>query len=91
MAVLRALASEKSHKHRGSFVGCEIDVITLHTSPEMAACGRTVALTENFLPVELMGQMDANRLVRVRVTGLCADAGLQAVEAKAEFVPALSL
>ena len=91
MAVLRALASEKSHKHRSSFVGCEIDAITLHTPPELAARGRTAALSENFLPVECMGKIEANRLVQVRVTGLNADAELQAVEAKPEFVSALSL
>jgi hypothetical protein len=35
-------------------------------------------LTENFLPVEIEGRMAANRLVRLRVTGLAAEGTLQA-------------
>jgi hypothetical protein len=41
---------------------------------------RTAALTENFLPVELEGRMEANRLVRVRVAGLTAAGALEAVQ-----------
>ena len=42
----------------------------MHTPKALAELGRTAALTENFLPVEIDGRMAANRLVRVRVTGL---------------------
>jgi threonylcarbamoyladenosine tRNA methylthiotransferase MtaB len=90
MAALRALASDKSQAHRRSFLGREIDAITLHTPAEVAAQGRTAALTENFLPVELEGRLDANRLLRVRVTGLGAEASLEAQEMKPDLVPAFS-
>jgi hypothetical protein len=78
MAALRALAVEKSNTHRGCFVGRELEAITLHTTGELEARGRSAALTENFLPVELEGRLEANRLVRVRVTGLNAEGTLEA-------------
>src|ERR1039458_2110476 len=78
MAVLRALAAEKSKTYRRCFVGRELEAITLHTPAAEAAAGRTLALTENFLPVELAGQLSANRLVRVRVGGLNAEGTLEA-------------
>jgi threonylcarbamoyladenosine tRNA methylthiotransferase MtaB len=78
MASLRTLAAEKSLAHRRCFVGRELEAITLHTPAEMEARGRSAALTENFLPVELEGRLEANRLVRVRVTGLNAEGTLEA-------------
>jgi threonylcarbamoyladenosine tRNA methylthiotransferase MtaB len=89
MAALRALAAERIATHRKSFVGRELEAITLHTPAELAARGRTAALTENFLPIELEGRLEANRLVRVRVTGLNAEATLQAQEIATEHVPAI--
>jgi threonylcarbamoyladenosine tRNA methylthiotransferase MtaB len=83
MAVLRALAAQKSETHRWSFVGRELEAITLHTPGQMEARGRSAALTENFLPVELEGRLEANRLVRVRVTGLNAEGGLESALAEA--------
>jgi threonylcarbamoyladenosine tRNA methylthiotransferase MtaB len=83
MAALRSLASEKSKAHRRCFVGREVEAITLHTPPELEARGLTSALTENFLPVEIKGWLAANRLVRLRVTGLNAEGSLQAIEAGA--------
>jgi threonylcarbamoyladenosine tRNA methylthiotransferase MtaB len=79
MAVLRALAAQKSETHRRCFVGRELEAITLHTPVELEARGWTAALTENFLPVELDGRLEANRLVRVRVTGLTAEGALEAL------------
>jgi threonylcarbamoyladenosine tRNA methylthiotransferase MtaB len=79
MAALRTLAAEKTRAHRKSFVGQELEAITLHTPPDLAGRGGTAALTENFLPAELAGSLEANRVVRVRVTGLGADGGLMAV------------
>jgi threonylcarbamoyladenosine tRNA methylthiotransferase MtaB len=79
MAALRALAAEKSQTHRRCFVGLELEAITLHTAAELGARGRTAALTENFLPVELEGRLAANRLVRVRVSGLNEQGTLRAV------------
>jgi threonylcarbamoyladenosine tRNA methylthiotransferase MtaB len=78
MAALRTLAAEKSQAHRRCFVGRELEAITLHTPEEMEARGRSAALTENFLPVELDGRLEANRLVRVRATGLNAEGALVA-------------
>lgn len=70
MATLRALAAEKSLAHREQFVGCELDAITLHTPPELAGQERTAALTENFLPVKIVGCLEVNRMVRVRAKRL---------------------
>jgi threonylcarbamoyladenosine tRNA methylthiotransferase MtaB len=78
MAALRALAAEKSESHRRWFVGRKLEAITLHTPAELEARGRTAALTENFLPVELEGRLEANRLVRLQVTGLNAEGALEA-------------
>jgi threonylcarbamoyladenosine tRNA methylthiotransferase MtaB len=78
MRALRALAAEKSRTHRKQFIGREVEAITLHTPEELAQRGRTAALTENFLPVEIAGQLPANRMVRVRVTALNADGALEA-------------
>ena len=60
MGALRALAAEKREAHRRRFVGKELNAITLHTPEELAQRGSTAALTENFLPVELEGRLDAN-------------------------------
>jgi len=79
MAALRALATEKTAAHRRRFVRSELDAITLHTPAAAAARGKTAALTENFLPVEMEGRWPANELVRVRVTGLGPE-GVLAVE-----------
>jgi threonylcarbamoyladenosine tRNA methylthiotransferase MtaB len=81
MAALRALAAEKSDSHRRSFVGRELEAITLHTPADLESSGRTLAMTENFLPVEIEGRMSANRMVRVKVTGLTSDGVLKSVEA----------
>ena len=79
IAALRALAAEKTRRHRQQFVGQSLDAITLHTPPEIAARGRTVCMTENFLPVEVECAMSANQLTRLRVSQLAAGASLQGV------------
>jgi len=78
MAVLRALAAEKSATHRRQFVGRALEAITLHTPAAVAGRGATAALTENFLPVEIAGSFAANELLRVGVTGLNAGGELTA-------------
>jgi threonylcarbamoyladenosine tRNA methylthiotransferase MtaB len=78
MAVLRALAAVKSESHRRRFVGCELEAITLHTPAEVDARGRSAALTENFLPVTVDGRFEANRLARLRVSGIDAEGTLEA-------------
>jgi len=59
--------------------------LTLHTPETVAREGRTAALTENFLPVELEGDFEANRQVRVRVFGLNAEGALRAAIASDGF------
>lgn len=81
MAALRTLASEKSGTHRKRSIGRELEAITLHTPPALAQQGRTAALTENFLPIEIAGQLSSNRLVRVRIAGLTSDMTLEATTA----------
>lgn len=87
MAALRALAAEKSRTHREQFVARELNAITLHTPAALAAQGRTAALTENFLPVELDGRLPANQLLRVRVNRLSVEGALMCRRAP-EAVPA---
>jgi len=76
MARLRALAAEKTARHRQKFVGRELEALTLHTPEDVRDRGRTAALTENFLPVDLDGALGANQRVRVEVTGVTADGDL---------------
>jgi threonylcarbamoyladenosine tRNA methylthiotransferase MtaB len=78
MKALRALASEKSETHRRCFMGRELEALTLRTPAELSARGRGNALTENFLPVEIEGRWEANRLVRLRVSGLTFGGALEA-------------
>jgi threonylcarbamoyladenosine tRNA methylthiotransferase MtaB len=80
MSALRALAAEKLRAHRLRFVGCVLPAITLHTAAPLAARGRTEALTDNYLPVEIAGHLDANRLIEVRVAALNAEGTLEGVE-----------
>ena len=77
IATLRTLAAEKSHTHRSRLIGTDLSAITLHTPEALSTLGRTAALTENFLPVELDGHLPANRLLRLRVTGLNAEGALE--------------
>ncbi len=76
MATLRARGAEMTQAHRKSFVGMELEAITLHTPEALARAGRTAALTENFIPMELEGRMEANRLVRARAAGMAASGAL---------------
>lgn len=70
MSALRELDREKRRSHRSRFLGRTLDAITLHTTPELHALGRTSALTENFLPTELEGAFEANRLISVLISDL---------------------
>jgi threonylcarbamoyladenosine tRNA methylthiotransferase MtaB len=70
MAELRALGREKTLVHRRRFIGEILEAVTLHTSEIVKAEGRTSALTENFLPAEIEGVLEANRMVSLEVTKL---------------------
>jgi threonylcarbamoyladenosine tRNA methylthiotransferase MtaB len=78
MAALRTLANEKTRAHRAGMVGRTLDAITLHTPEALQNQHRTAALTQNFLPVELNGRIEANRLVTVQITALADDLTLAA-------------
>jgi threonylcarbamoyladenosine tRNA methylthiotransferase MtaB len=78
MAALRSLAAEKSRRFREGFVGRSLPAITLHTPPALAAQGRTSALSDNYLPLELTETLPANQLVEVRIAGIHADGSLLA-------------
>jgi threonylcarbamoyladenosine tRNA methylthiotransferase MtaB len=80
MTALRALAAQKSGLHRSRFVGRELDAITLNTPDSQTSRGCTSALTENFLPIKVGASLPANRLIRVRVTGIASDGALLASE-----------
>jgi len=79
MTALRALAAKKSTAHRENMMGRTLNAITLNAPAEVAARDCSVALTENFLPVELAGRVEANRLIVVHVNGLRADGTLLAM------------
>jgi threonylcarbamoyladenosine tRNA methylthiotransferase MtaB len=81
MAQLRALAAEKTQSHRERFFGRELEALTLQTPSALAASGRTLALTENFLPIEIAGKLSANRPLRVRLSSMQADGALHALPA----------
>lgn len=67
MAALRDLAAEKSQRFRASFIGRTLPAITLHSPATLAAQGRTLALSDNYLSLELTPELPANQLVDVCV------------------------
>jgi threonylcarbamoyladenosine tRNA methylthiotransferase MtaB len=67
--VLRELAARKKHEFMRSFVGRELEAITLTRFDGQA----TEALSDNFLKLQVAGRHAANRLVRVRIEGPCYD------------------
>ncbi len=76
MARLRTLAAEKTVEHRRQFVGRELEALTLNTPENIRRLGRTVGLTENFLPFEVDGELRANQRVSIEVTGVTAEGAL---------------
>jgi threonylcarbamoyladenosine tRNA methylthiotransferase MtaB len=72
MAALRSVAREKARSFRTRLVGRVLPAITLHTAAGLASKGRTSALTDNYLPVEITGVLPANELVEVQITGIAA-------------------
>ena len=90
MAALRTLAAEKMEAHRQRLMGHEVQAITLRTRADMQSLGRTSALTENFLPVEIEGVLPANRLITVLMSGLDSELALQARVVREDDNPALA-
>jgi threonylcarbamoyladenosine tRNA methylthiotransferase MtaB len=78
MAALRALATEKSKSFRSSLIGHNLPAITLHTPDSLASQGRTSALTDNYVPVELNQVLPANLLVEIEIAAIDPGGILQA-------------
>jgi threonylcarbamoyladenosine tRNA methylthiotransferase MtaB len=79
MAALRELAREKSLAHRKTFLGRIVECLTLHTSVPLARLGRTAALSENFLPVEIEeSELPANQFIGVRIVEITSVGGMLA-------------
>ncbi len=78
MSVLRGLAAEKILAHRKRFVGCTLEAITLATGVELAQRGKTNAISDNFLPVELEGKFPSNQMLKVNVAAIGVDGVLKA-------------
>jgi threonylcarbamoyladenosine tRNA methylthiotransferase MtaB len=72
MAALRALGAEKSRRFQSAMVGRRLPAITLHTPEAIASQGRSSALTDNYLAVELDEIIPANVLVSMDVTAIDA-------------------
>jgi threonylcarbamoyladenosine tRNA methylthiotransferase MtaB len=79
MAELRSLAEQKVRAHRKRFLTQIVACITLQTSNALEVRGRTAALTENFLPVEIDGRIPANRQLKVHLTSLTPESTLLGV------------
>jgi threonylcarbamoyladenosine tRNA methylthiotransferase MtaB len=90
MTALRRLAQEKQCSHRQRFLGNPLPALTLHTPPALAALGRTVALTENFLPVEIDTPLPANLPITVCAHSLGPNNTLLAHFAPHAVQPALA-
>jgi threonylcarbamoyladenosine tRNA methylthiotransferase MtaB len=69
MRALQKLAAEKSRSFRAGFAGRTLPAITLHTPDRLADQGRTSALTDNYLSMEINEVVSANRLVDLRILG----------------------
>lgn len=73
MSALRGLIAEKNLAFRKKFLGKELPCLTLHTAPELAAQGRTEALSDNFLRVELPELLSSNRPIVARIQSVIPD------------------
>jgi threonylcarbamoyladenosine tRNA methylthiotransferase MtaB len=65
--VLRELAAEKKLAFMRSFVGRDLDAITLNVTSEDAAGIWTEALTDNYLKLWLCGKHESNQWVTTRI------------------------
>lgn len=71
---LRNLAAEKNLAFRQRFVGSTLEAITLNRSLN----GLTEALTDNYLKLEICGEHEANRWMKVKIAGL-SETGLMGI------------
>ncbi|HEV2274392.1 MAG TPA: MiaB/RimO family radical SAM methylthiotransferase [Acidobacteriaceae bacterium] len=68
MARLRGLIAAKNLAFRERFVGGRLPAVTLETAEEMRGQGRTRALTDNFIEVDLEATIPANRNIQAGIT-----------------------
>ncbi len=78
--ILRELAAEKKLAFMRSFIGKELDAITLNVTGSDATGEFTEALTDNYLKLRLRGRHEANCWLRARVDDV-VDGALAGVEA----------
>lgn len=78
MTELRAIAHGKTAAHRRQFLNQELEAITLHSEGHVREHGSTAIMSENFLPGEVKGEIPANKMIRIRVTGITSDLALLA-------------
>ncbi|MGC2162628.1 MAG: radical SAM protein [Silvibacterium sp.] len=72
MAALRALIEGKNLDFRARFIGKQMSVVTLISGKEMRGRHCSSGMTDNFVSVEIEGDLEPNRMVLVQVTGLTA-------------------
>ncbi len=77
MARLRTLIDEKNLRFRQQFLNRELSVVTLQSEPASAA---TRAISDNFLTVETVPGIAANRMLTVKVDDVTAN-GLSGISA----------
>ncbi len=67
--VLRALADEKKRVFMKSFIGKQLQAITLKATRGAAVSDFTEALTDNFLTLRVSGRHEPNRWIKATITG----------------------
>jgi len=77
MAALRGLIERKNFDFRSEFIGKQMSAVTLVASKEMSArqrdeVQRTPGMTDNFLSVEIAGNLAPNTMTQVGIIGLFA-------------------
>ncbi len=75
---LRALADAKSATFRNSQIGRTLQLLTLRRGPEHIQSATTPAISENYLSIQLPGELPPNQFVSASVTHL-AGTGLHAL------------
>src|SRR4029077_5483366 len=73
--ILRNFIAEKNFAFRKSFIGRRLEAITLGAKHN----GRTEALTNNFVKLQIAGSHSPNQLLVFEITGLSHD-GLMGIE-----------
>jgi hypothetical protein len=100
MAALRILIDQKNLAYRSGFIGRELSVVTLISAPGSTdqSCAEndgskphSIALTDNFLRIELDGLWSANTLLTAYVTETTSNGlrGIVTTQEAADELPAV--